>query len=124
MTAAAAPISDTRHCSFCAKPDVEVAKLIAGAGVYICDACVRLCNDILAGESDSASTPEITIWDQKTDDELLETLPRIALVSAQVDARMRTLVDLLRARGVAWARIGKALGVTRQSAWERFSGEE
>jgi hypothetical protein len=26
--------------------------------------------------------------------------------------------------GVTWARIGAALGMTRQSAWERFSGEE
>src|SRR5215207_2817478 len=124
MTAAAEPISATRHCSFCVKPEAAVAKLIAGAGVYICDACVHLCNDILAGDAGSPSTPEITIWDQKTDDELLETLPRVALVSAQIDARMQTLVDLLRARGVAWARIGKTLGVTRQSAWERFSGEE
>jgi hypothetical protein len=29
-----------------------------------------------------------------------------------------------RAMGVTWARIGEALGITRQSAWERFSGEE
>jgi hypothetical protein len=33
-----------------------------------------------------------------------------------------TLVDLLRGRGVAWSVIGEALGVTRQSASERFSG--
>ncbi|HEY1573871.1 MAG TPA: hypothetical protein VGG05_21185 [Pseudonocardiaceae bacterium] len=45
-------------------------------------------------------------------------------VSARADARIQSLVDLLRARGVALARIGAALGVTRQSAWERFSGEE
>jgi hypothetical protein len=29
-----------------------------------------------------------------------------------------------RALGATWARIGDALGMTRQSAWERFSGEE
>jgi hypothetical protein len=30
----------------------------------------------------------------------------------------------LRRRGVTWARIGTALGIARQSAWERFSGEQ
>jgi ATP-dependent Clp protease ATP-binding subunit ClpX len=34
------------------------------------------------------------------------------------------MVRMLRERGVTWARIGEALGMTRQSAWERFSGEE
>ena len=36
--------SSTRlHCSFCGKDHTQVAKLIAGPGVYICDACVGLC---------------------------------------------------------------------------------
>lgn len=123
MTTSAVRADHKQHCSFCAKPSEEVSKLIAGAGVYICDACVRLCNHILSEEDTTESTPEVTIWEQKTDDEILETLPRIALVSAQADARVHALVDILRRRGVAWARIGKALGVTRQSAWERFSNE-
>lgn len=112
------------HCSFCAKPGDQVAKVIAGAGVYICDECVRVCNEILAQDAGGGSTPEVTLWERKTDEELLRTLPRMATVSAQVDTRMQALVDILRSRGVAWARIGTALGVTRQSAWERFSGEE
>jgi ATP-dependent Clp protease ATP-binding subunit ClpX len=98
--------------------------LIAGAGVYICDACVRACNDILSQEGDAASTPEIAVWEQKSDEELLERLPRISTVSAQVDARIQSFVDILRDRGVPWTRIGAALGVTRQSAWERFSVEQ
>jgi ATP-dependent Clp protease ATP-binding subunit ClpX len=120
---AAAPVL-APHCSFCVKPGEEVAKLIAGAGVYICDACVALCNDILSHAGDADSTPEITTWERKTDQELLDALPRIAVVSAQADARIQVVVDLLRGRGVAWAKIGAALGVTRQSAWERFSAEE
>ena len=35
------------HCSFCDAPQDEVAKLIAGPGVYICDRCVALCQEIL-----------------------------------------------------------------------------
>jgi excisionase family DNA binding protein len=39
-------------CSFCGKTHDQVRRLIAGPGyVYICDACVALCNDIIARES-------------------------------------------------------------------------
>ncbi|WKZ57260.1 MAG: ATP-dependent Clp protease ATP-binding subunit ClpX [Bdellovibrionota bacterium] len=38
------------HCSFCGKVQDEVRKLVAGPGVYICDECVDLCNDILTEE--------------------------------------------------------------------------
>jgi ATP-dependent Clp protease ATP-binding subunit ClpX len=38
-------------CSFCGKGQREVRKLIAGPTVYICDECIRLCNDIIAEES-------------------------------------------------------------------------
>lgn len=37
-------------CSFCGKSQKEVKKLIAGPGVYICDECIDLCNDIIAEE--------------------------------------------------------------------------
>ncbi len=37
-------------CSFCGKNQDEVRKLVAGPGVYICDECVELCNDILTEE--------------------------------------------------------------------------
>lgn len=37
-------------CSFCGKPQVMADRLIAGSGVYICDACVRLCMSIIQDE--------------------------------------------------------------------------
>lgn len=40
------------RCSFCGKTEIDVEKLIAGKGVYICDECVRLCNEILDFEGD------------------------------------------------------------------------
>ncbi|HIK54362.1 MAG TPA: ATP-dependent protease ATP-binding subunit ClpX [Synechococcales cyanobacterium M55_K2018_004] len=44
-------------CSFCGKSQEQVRKLIAGPGVYICDECVDLCNEILDEELfDSSST--------------------------------------------------------------------
>ena len=45
------------RCSFCGKSQEQVRKLIAGPGVYICDECVELCNEILEEEfSDPAKT--------------------------------------------------------------------
>jgi ATP-dependent Clp protease ATP-binding subunit ClpX len=44
-------------CSFCGKSQEQVRKLIAGPGVYICDECVDLCNEILDEELFSASAP-------------------------------------------------------------------
>ncbi|MEV0064903.1 ClpX C4-type zinc finger protein [Amycolatopsis sp. NPDC050768] len=116
-------MTDDSYCSFCLKRADEVSKLISGAGVYICDGCVSLCGEILAGQHEPA-TPEVTLWERKSDDEILQSIPRMAMVSAQADARIQAQVDLLRSRGVAWARIGEALGVTRQSAWERFSADK
>lgn len=43
-------------CSFCGKTQDEVRKLVAGPGVYICDECVDLCNDILTEELDDSET--------------------------------------------------------------------
>jgi hypothetical protein len=45
-------------------------------------------------------------------------------ITSQVDAAIHDHVGILRARGISWTRIGEALGVSKQSAWERFSGED
>jgi hypothetical protein len=111
-------------CSFCAKPSSEVEKVIAGPGVYICNECVGLCNDIL-GIEQAQPGPRLSAWDETmTDEQILDLLPRIAAVGAQTEASLQRLVTILRERRVTWARIGAALQITRQSAWERFSGEE
>jgi len=41
----------TLNCNFCGKSQKEVKKLIAGPGVYICDECIELCNDIIFEDS-------------------------------------------------------------------------
>lgn len=115
------------RCSFCAKPGSEVQKVIAGPGVFICNECVGLCRDILGVEEQKPSEPatQMSAWDETmTDEQILDLLPRIAAVGAQTEASLQRLVTILRKRRVTWARIGVALQITRQSAWERFSGEE
>ena len=44
-------------CSFCGKSQKQVKKLIAGPGVYICDECIELCNEIIEEELGEASLP-------------------------------------------------------------------
>ncbi|MCO4793191.1 MAG: ATP-dependent Clp protease ATP-binding subunit ClpX [Bacteriovoracaceae bacterium] len=48
--------NSTLHCNFCGKSQKEVKKLIAGPGVYICDECIELCNDIIFEDSMKTNT--------------------------------------------------------------------
>ncbi len=52
--------SDLLKCSFCGKTQKQVKKLIAGPGVYICDECIELCNDIIIEELAEAGTLGLT----------------------------------------------------------------
>jgi len=96
--------------------DQEVSRLIGGPGVYICDACVGVCNRIL-----EATPVEFVNWHAMTDEKLLGALQ---IAEATVDATHAVLqaqVQELRRRQVSWHAIGRALGISRQAAWERFS---
>jgi len=104
------------RCSFCGKPESQVEKLIGGPKVHICDACVGVCNRIL-----EATPQTFAGWGAMTDEQLLDALrPANATVEATRSV-LQTQVDTLRKRGISWADIGAALGISRQAAWERFS---
>jgi ClpX C4-type zinc finger len=125
-------------CSFCAKNQFEVLKLVAGPGVYICNECIDLCDQIIArelerkaGQADdvappakSRTPPTLKAWQDLSDEDLLREMVRAHGAHHNVDRAVAHHVAALRGRGVTWSRIGEALGMTRQSAWERFSGEE
>ncbi len=51
---------DLLKCSFCGKTQKQVKKLIAGPGVYICDECIELCNEIIIEELSETSTLGLT----------------------------------------------------------------
>ena len=55
-------------CSFCGKTQDQVRKLIAGPGVYICEQCVDLCNEIIEDELDSGNLS----YDNETEINLLK----------------------------------------------------
>lgn len=111
-------------CSFCGKSNTEVDKLVAGPGVQICNGCIALAEAIIEEYSDKPDELRLPIWESLNDQQMLDHIPRMAVVAHQVETDLRCWVQELRRRHVTWSRIGEALGITRQSAWERFSTVE
>jgi ATP-dependent Clp protease ATP-binding subunit ClpX len=109
----------TLHCSFCGKSQHKVKKLIAGPRVFICDQCVGLCDKIIAGQE----IPHQGSFNplERPTEELLELLPTANFAVESNRDFLQSLVEDLRRREVSWAQIAEVLGVSRQSAWERFS---
>jgi ATP-dependent Clp protease ATP-binding subunit ClpX len=63
---------DLLKCSFCGKSQKQVKKLIAGPGVYICDECIDLCNEII--EEELAEGSEVELADLPKPKEIFEFL--------------------------------------------------
>ena len=63
------------RCSFCAKSQNDVRKLIAGPKVYICDRCVELCNDILAEEREDQAREGAASEAEQPEESSLGPLP-------------------------------------------------
>jgi hypothetical protein len=103
-------------CSFCGKTEKEAARLIGGPNVHICDACVGTCNKIL-----EATPAAFAGWDKMSDEELLAGLKTAEATVEATRTVLQAVIDELRHRSVSWEAIGKALGISRQAAWERFS---
>ncbi len=114
-------------CSFCLKPKAEVAVLVAGPGVYICDACVALCNSVIGARSSSVGAeppPAVALWDAEAGlDEVMAGIPRVAKAGGQAEYTLAQYVGRARQLGASWAAIGQVMGITRQSAWERFASK-
>ena len=111
--------ASTLYCSFCFKSQHEVKTLIVGpANIFICDECVALCNAIIAGRQPKVAR---TSSDDLPTERLLQRLQPIEQTLQGKGNQLQRMVELLRSREVSWAKIGTALGMSRQSAWERFS---
>src|SRR5213082_373007 len=64
--------SDLLKCSFCGKSQKQVKKLIAGPGVYICDECIDLCDEII--EEELSETSELKLEELPKPREIYEFL--------------------------------------------------
>jgi ATP-dependent Clp protease ATP-binding subunit ClpX len=109
----------TLYCSFCFKSQRQVRTLVSGpAGIFICDECVELCNEVVAGRPRGVA--KSSMEDVPTE-RLLERLSAIDETLQGKSNQLQQVVEILRSREVSWAVVGAALGISRQSAWERFS---
>ncbi len=62
------------HCSFCGKEQEQVKKLVAGPGVYICDECIELCNEIISEDNNSSDIVDDKIRNIPTPKEIKSVL--------------------------------------------------
>jgi ATP-dependent Clp protease ATP-binding subunit ClpX len=108
------------RCSFCGKSEHEIRKLAAGPGrLHICNECVETCVVVMGGEDGGLSRAfDPRHWPT---DRLLAMLGPVNAAAEGHRAQLQQMVDTLRAQEVSWAAIGDSLGVSRQTAWERFS---
>ena len=84
---------DLLKCSFCGKSQKQVKKLIAGPGVYICDECIELCNEII--EEELSATEEIDFTELPKPVEILRYLDDY--VVGQLEAKKALADTTMRA---------------------------
>ncbi len=87
----------------------------------ICQDCAQRALALL--EEHHANTETWTLssfQSEMKNEEILNRLPEVAAAEVQVEEHLTEWVKIARVRKISWDRIGKSLGMTRQSAWERF----
>ena len=91
------------------------------ATVVLCALAIILtgCNNLAPTPSTSGGSSAPAASKTHTD-----KVPHACDLVTQADAAVHDYVGVLRGRGISWTRIGEALGVSKQAAWERFSGED
>ena len=106
-------------CSLsCGKSQSVVARLAAGpGGIHICDERVEARRLLMDGQATArrASDPAA-----RPTDRLLTAIAPLSDTLKPHRRRLGKVVDALRAREVSWAKIAAPLGVSHQTAWERF----
>lgn len=110
------------RCSFCGKSKDQTRRLVAGPGVFICSECIELCNEVLRSDLQHR---DLSIGpDSEVAEVLLDELRINAAGLKQSEEQLQRAVNILRKNQVPWSQIGGAIGISRQAAWERFSGED
>lgn len=111
-------------CSHCLRPRSETGPLLHSPLATLCRSCAERATAMFADHASAESEPfdpERPAWSALDDEALLQRVRDVADAGGQVEEHLRAWVTMARERGISWARIGATLGMTRQSAWERFS---
>ncbi|GIG29188.1 ATP-dependent Clp protease ATP-binding subunit ClpX [Cellulomonas marina] len=82
--------ADLLKCSFCGKSQKQVKKLIAGPGVYICDECIELCNEII--EEELAEATEVGLVELPKPKEIFEFLEQYIIGQEQAKRALAVAV--------------------------------
>jgi hypothetical protein len=108
-------------CSFCGKRGTAETRYAGGLGALMCTDCLESYGAELAAPGNASQ--KVIGWSEEdlSNAEMLARLPLVSGTAGQVDRYLRAWVGLIRERHISYAEIGKALGVSRQAAWERFS---
>lgn len=107
-------------CSFCLRPREQTGVLVGAPAVGICRPCAEAALVLLAQAAAEIQPIPRAPWDRYNDAELLQQLPRVAKARDDIEIHLRNWVTAARERKLSWASIGESLGMSRQSAWERF----
>ncbi|MEI6428582.1 MAG: ATP-dependent protease ATP-binding subunit ClpX [Pseudanabaena sp. ELA607] len=109
-------------CSFCGKSQEQVRKLIAGPGVYICDECVDLCNEILDEELFNQAPPQTTAkrGSEPAPEKQRRTKPAAAINLNQVP-KPREIKSYLDQNVVGQDEAKKVLSVAVYNHYKRLS---
>lgn len=94
------------RCSFCGKPQSQVRRLISGSGVYICNECIALCQDILASEEENQVKDGYIVTDEP------EQLPK-----------PKEIFDILSEYVIGQDDAKKALAVAVYNHYKRISSD-
>lgn len=106
--------ADLLKCSFCGKSQKQVKKLIAGGGVYICDECIELCNEIIEEELSATADAQPN----------QEPLPRPTEISAFLDDYVIGQAEAKRILSVAVYNHYKRIRAEAQRESSRHSDDE
>jgi hypothetical protein len=108
-------------CSFCGKRGTDDTRFAGGLGALMCNECLASFTAAFAAPENASQ--KIIGWSDESmsDADMLARLPLVSATAAQVDRYLHAWVARIRRRHLSYAEIGKALGVSRQAAWERFS---
>lgn len=107
-------------CSFCGKSQEQVRKLIAGPGVYICDECVELCNEILDEEL-LESTNNLPSGLNRPDERTRKTKTRASRLSFSQIPKPRELKRYLDEHVIGQEAAKKVLSVAVYNHYKRLS---
>lgn len=110
---------EASFCSFCGTTKHGSLAMVGGPGVAICSTCVAEAASVMESEN-GGNGLRPKPWETMDDSQLLNHLPEVSAVKDQVELSLAAWVAIARERKISWDRIGRALGITRQSAWERF----